>query len=116
MFCKSCEPEIVFVLICTLAEKFHVHKSYKMRESTLSCIGNFKENIDLSLIHLTVLFGPRVHKSSLLKQCTPLPFPSNAVDVECKLDGPGQRLSMALMQAAQMCLSQHNLAALALQQ
>ena len=48
MFCKSCEPEIVFVWICTLAEQFHVHKSYKMRESTLSCIGNFEKNIDLS--------------------------------------------------------------------
>ena len=34
MFCKNCEPEIVFVLICTLAEQFHVHKSYKTREST----------------------------------------------------------------------------------
>ena len=39
-----------------------------------------------------------------------------SVDVECKLDGPGQRLSMASMQAAQMCLSQHSSAALALQQ
>ena len=54
MFCKSCEPEIVFVLICTLAEQFHVRKSYKMRESTLLCIGNFEENIDLSRIHLAV--------------------------------------------------------------
>ena len=35
--CKSCEPEpeIVFVLISTLAEQFHVPKSYKTRESTL---------------------------------------------------------------------------------
>ena len=49
MFCKSYEPEIVF------AEQFHVHKSYKMRESKLSCIGNFEENIDLSRIHLAVL-------------------------------------------------------------
>ena len=32
---KSCEHEIVFVLICTHAEQFHVHKSYKMGESTL---------------------------------------------------------------------------------
>jgi hypothetical protein len=39
--CKSCEPEIVFVLICTLAEQFHVRKSYKICESTLSCIGHF---------------------------------------------------------------------------
>ena len=57
-----------------------------------------------------------MQKSSLLKPSVPLPFPSNAVDVECKLDGPGQRLSMASMQAAQMCLSQHSSAALALQQ
>ena len=54
VFCKSCEPEIVFVLICTLAEQFHFHKSYKMRESTLSGIGNFEENMDLSGILLAV--------------------------------------------------------------
>ena len=48
------EPEIVFVLICTLAEQFHVCKSYKTRELTLSCIGNFEENINLSHIHLAV--------------------------------------------------------------
>ena len=54
VFCKSCEHEIVFVLICTLAEQFHVHKSYKMHESTLFCIGNFEENIDLSHIYLAV--------------------------------------------------------------
>jgi hypothetical protein len=35
MFCKSCEPEIDFVLICTLVEQLHVRKSYKTRESTL---------------------------------------------------------------------------------
>ena len=55
MLCKSCEPEIVFVLIRPLAEQFHVHRSYKMHESTMSCIGNFEENIDLSHIHLAVL-------------------------------------------------------------
>ena len=54
MFCKSCEHEIIFVFICTLAEQFHVCKSYKTRESTLSCIGNFEENVDLSHIHLAV--------------------------------------------------------------
>ena len=54
MFYKSCEHEIVFVLICTLAEQFHVRKSYKTRESTLSCIGNFEENINLSHIYLVV--------------------------------------------------------------
>ena len=56
MFCKSCEPEIVFVLICTLAEQFHVHKSYKTRESTLSYIGNLEENIYLSPIYLKYQF------------------------------------------------------------
>ena len=55
MFCKSCEPEIVFVLIFPLAEQFHVHRSYKTCESTMSCIGNFEENIDLSNIHLAVI-------------------------------------------------------------
>ena len=52
VFYKSYEPEIVFVLICT--EQFHDRKSYKTRESTLLCIGNFEENIDLSHFHLDV--------------------------------------------------------------
>ena len=43
VFCKNCEPETVFVLIFPLAEQFHVHRSYKMRESTMSCIGNFEK-------------------------------------------------------------------------
>ena len=55
VFCKSCEPEIIFVLTFTLAEQFHVRKSYKTHESTLSCIGNLEENIDLYHIHLAVL-------------------------------------------------------------
>ena len=54
MFCKSCKPEIFFVLICPLAEQFHVHRSYKTRESTMSCIGNFEENINLSRTHLAI--------------------------------------------------------------
>ena len=54
VFCKSCEPEIVFVLICPLAEQFHVHRSYITRESAMSCIGNFEQNIGLSHIHLAV--------------------------------------------------------------
>ena len=54
VFCKSYEPEIVFALICTLSEKFQVHKSYKTHESTLSCIGNLEENTYLSHIHLAV--------------------------------------------------------------
>ena len=54
VFCKSCEPKIVFVLICPLAEQFHVHRFYKMLESTMSCIGNFEENINLSHINLAV--------------------------------------------------------------
>ena len=55
MFCKGCEPEVVFVLICILAKQFHGRKSYKTRESTLLYIGNFEENIDLSHIYLAVL-------------------------------------------------------------
>jgi hypothetical protein len=54
MFCKSYEPEIVFVLICNQAEQFHVHKSHKMRES---CIGNFEENIYLSRIYSAVFLA-----------------------------------------------------------
>ena len=57
LFCKSCEHEIVFVLICTLAEQSHVRKSYKMRESTMLCIGNLEENINLSHIYLAVQLG-----------------------------------------------------------
>ena len=56
VFCKGCEHEIGFVLICTLAEQFHVRKSYKTRKSTLSCIGNFEENIDPSHFYLAVPF------------------------------------------------------------
>ena len=37
VFCQSCEPVLVFVLICILAEQFRVHKSYKTYESTLHC-------------------------------------------------------------------------------
>ena len=54
LFRKSCEPEIVFLLICPLAEQFHVHRSYKRRESPMSRIGNFEEKIDLSHIYLAV--------------------------------------------------------------
>ena len=54
LFCKSCGPEIVFVSICTFAEQFHIQKSYKTCESTLSCIENFDENIDLSIIYLAI--------------------------------------------------------------
>ena len=59
VFCKSCEPmlcepEIVLVLICPLAEQFHVHRSYETHESTMLCVGNFEENIDLSHIYLAV--------------------------------------------------------------
>ena len=49
MFGKSSEPEIVIVLI--YENYVHVCKSYKMLKSTLSCIGNFEENIDPSHIH-----------------------------------------------------------------
>ena len=33
-------------------KQFHVCKSYKTHESTLPCIGNSEENIDLSCIYL----------------------------------------------------------------
>ena len=36
-------------------KQFHGHKSYKTRESTLSCIGNFEENMDLSRTDLAVI-------------------------------------------------------------
>ena len=55
VFSKSCEPETVCFFICPLAaEQFHVHRSYKMCKSTMSCIRNFEENIYLSHFHLVV--------------------------------------------------------------
>ena len=43
-------------------KQFHVqcsiHKSYKMRKWTTSCIGNFEENMDLSCMYLAVLHNP----------------------------------------------------------
>ena len=64
LFCKDCEPEIISVLIFPLAEQFHVHKSYKTLESTMLCIGNFKENIDLSYFHQAVILIQKFHKIS----------------------------------------------------
>ena len=37
-------------------KQFHVHKSYKTCKSTLLCIGNSQENIDLSRIYSAVLW------------------------------------------------------------
>ena len=62
VYCKICElktvlkteHEIVFVLLWTIAEQFHVRKSYKTCESALLCIGNVEENIYLSHIYLAV--------------------------------------------------------------
>ena len=42
LFCKNCEPEIVFVLICTIAEQFHVHKSYKCVPSWINIVVHWK--------------------------------------------------------------------------
>ena len=56
VFCKSWEPEVVFVFICIIAKKFHGRKSYKTRESKLLYIGNFEGNIDLSHFYLAVQF------------------------------------------------------------
>jgi hypothetical protein len=60
VFCKSCEPicepEIV---LKNFAADFQANRSLtsaaKMRKETLSCIGNFEENMDLSRIYLAVL-------------------------------------------------------------
>jgi translation elongation factor EF-1alpha len=63
-FCKSCEFEIVQKKLKqkttqeSKQKQFQVHnhvrKSYKMRKSTLLCIGNLEENIYLSRIYLAV--------------------------------------------------------------
>ena len=46
-------------------KQFHVqcsvHKSYKTRKWTSSCIGNFEENMDLSRIYLAVLSSLQVN-------------------------------------------------------
>ena len=63
VFCKSCkhEPEIVLKNQNSYQNQnknifyIHVYKSYKTRKSTLLCIGNFKEIVDLSSVHLAVL-------------------------------------------------------------
>ena len=39
----------------TTTVKFCGHRSYKTRESTLYCIGNSEENMDLSVIYLAVI-------------------------------------------------------------
>ena len=49
VFCKSCEPETVLVLICPFAEQFRIHRIYKKRESTLSCIGYLEENMYIGI-------------------------------------------------------------------
>ena len=49
MVCKSCEPEPEQFQV-----QIQVHNSYKTRKLTLSCIGNYEENINLSHIHLAV--------------------------------------------------------------
>ena len=49
--------KLFFLLIYTIPEQFHVRKSYKMRESTMLCIGNLEENINLSHIYLAVQLG-----------------------------------------------------------
>ena len=65
VFCNSCEPicepEITPVFWESTeikTKQFHVqcsvHKSYKTRKWTSSCIGNFEENMDLSRIYLAV--------------------------------------------------------------
>ena len=42
-FVRIVNLKLFLFLICTLAEQFQVHKSYKSRESTFSCIGNLEE-------------------------------------------------------------------------
>ena len=60
MFCKSCEPENVLkyskqkTTHKSKQKQFQVRKSYKTCESTLSCVGNSEENINLSHISLPV--------------------------------------------------------------
>ena len=60
-FCKSWEPEIVLIKIKTKKttreskqNQFHVCKSYRTPNSTLSCIGNSEENINLYRIYVAV--------------------------------------------------------------
>ena len=60
MFCKCCEPLIVLkkskqkTTQKSKQKQFHVCKSYRTPNSTLPCIGNSEENINLYCIHLAV--------------------------------------------------------------
>ena len=54
VFCKSCELEIVSVLICTLAEQFHVHNSYKHVNQHCCVLEFFLENIDVVYGYLAI--------------------------------------------------------------
>ena len=45
---------MLYSVLNSKQKQLHGHKSNKMRESTLSWIGNFEEKIDLSHIYLAV--------------------------------------------------------------
>ena len=46
---------MLYSVLNSKQKQLHGHKSNKMRESTLSWIGNFEEKMDLSHIYLAVL-------------------------------------------------------------
>ena len=46
---------VLYSVLSSKQKQLHGHKSNKMRESTLSWIGNFEEKMDLSHIYLAVL-------------------------------------------------------------
>ncbi len=45
---------MLYSVLNSKQKQLHGHKSNKMRESTLSWIGNFEEKMDLSRIYLAV--------------------------------------------------------------
>ena len=51
---------MLYSVLNSKQKQLHGHKSNKMRESTLSWIGNFEEKMDLSYIYLAVL-SPYLH-------------------------------------------------------
>ena len=53
---------MLYSVLNSKQKQLHGHKSNKMRESTLSWIGNFEEKMDLSHIYLAVTIGLQTFK------------------------------------------------------
>ena len=65
---------MLYSVLNSKQKQLHGHKSNKMRESTLSWIGNFEEKIDLSHIYLAVQNRKKLKSFSFNKAVTLLEF------------------------------------------